>query len=170
MHHWWIAACLLGFCAARASGLEIGQPAPDFTAPGDDGEPVRLSDYRGQWVVLYFYPKADTPGCTKQGCSLRDGYAALRSLDAVVLGVSLDSVEKQKAFKEKYNLPFTLVSDSDKKIAKAYDVLAGLGLFAARKTFLIDPAGNLAAVLDQIDVRAHDEQVAEALKTLQSKS
>ena len=150
-----------------ATALQPGEEAPPFKARADDGTMVSLSDFSGQWVVLYFYPRADTPGCTKQGCSLRDGYQALRDLDAEVIGVSLDSVEAQRAFKEKYDLPFTLLSDSDKAIARAYDVLAPMGLFARRRTFLIDPRGRIAAVLRDIEVGEHDRQVAEQLRRLQ---
>ncbi len=115
-----------------------GEQAPDFTLPDQAGNPVTLSERRGENVVLYFYPKADTPGCTKQGCSLRDGYEALTKQGVAVIGVSHDDVAAQKAFKEKYHLPFTLIADHDDKVINAFGVptypVVG---FAHRQAYLI---------------------------------
>ncbi|MFN3265101.1 MAG: peroxiredoxin, partial [Aquificaceae bacterium] len=128
---------LLGIAQAGAP-LQEGQQAYLFSLKNHEGKTVNLSDYRGKWVVLYFFPKAFTPGCTAESCSLRDGFDGLRSLDAVVIGVSTDDLETQRKFKEKYALPFELIADSDKRVVKAYDV-SGMFGFAKRRTFIIDP-------------------------------
>ncbi len=161
-----VSSVLLGGFAAMA--LEVGSPAPEFSGTATGNETIRLSELRGQWVVLYFYPKADTPGCTAQSCSLRDGYTELQERGAKVIGVSLDSLDRQESFKESHNLPFPLIADTDKKIARAYDVLAPLALFTQRKTFIIDPDGNLAHIFDRVDVRSHDEEVLRELTRLQA--
>ena len=133
--------------------------APDFSAASTGGGTVKLSDFKGKWVVLYFYPKAFTPGCTKETCSLRDGHAELAGLDAVVLGVSLDGLEKQKEFKAKYEAPFELIADSDKKVSEAYGVLAPMRLFAERRTFIISPEGKIAHIFEKVDVANHAAEV-----------
>lgn len=158
---------MMGMSTAQAA-LHVGDPAPDFSAPATGAETVSLSDYKGQWVILYFYPKADTPGCTKQGCSLRDGYPAIQEANAVVLGVSVDSVESQEAFKKKYQLPFPLISDKEKTISKAYKVLGFGGLFARRHTFFIDPEGTIAAIMEKVDVANHEDEVLNKLQELQA--
>lgn len=142
--------------------------APAFTAPSTSGKAVSLAALKGRWVVLYFFPKADTPSCTKESCSLRDGYEQISREGAVILGVSFDSLDSQKAFKYKYRLPFELVSDADKSIARAYGVLGWLGLYATRKTFLIDPDGRIARVLDNVEVSRHDSQVLKELRDLKA--
>lgn len=144
----------------------INKPAPDFKAPATNGKTVSLSDYKGQWLVLYFYPKAFTPGCTAESCSLRDGFSEIQKLNATVLGVSLDDLETQKKFKAKYNLPFDLLDDKNKKIAKAYDVLGMLGLYAQRKTFIINPKGTLVYIFDKVSSKTHDQEVYKKLKEL----
>jgi peroxiredoxin Q/BCP len=148
---------------------EIGKPAPAFEAPSTGGGTVRLADLKGKWVVLYFYPKAFTPGCTAQACSLRDGFTTLREAGAAVYGVSFDDMEKLKKFKAEYKLPFELLSDGDKAMAKAYGSVAMMGLFPDRKTFVIDPEGNLAYVFEKVDTKAHDREVLEVLTKLQKK-
>ena len=153
--------------AVTGRAAEAGKPAPDFTAQSTKGE-VKLADYKGKWLALYFYPKSFTPGCTKESCSLRDGFEDLKKAGVEILGVSLDDVEKQKKFKAEYKLPFELIADTDKKVAKAYDALMVGGLMAKRLTFLIDPEGNLAKIVDGVDTADHDGQVLkeiEALKT-----
>jgi len=152
----------------QSMALNIGDVAPPFTATIADGTTLSLKDYEGQWVVLYFYPKADTPGCTKQSCSLRDGYGDIRAEGAVLLGASLDSVSKQLAFREKYDLPFPLIADENKVIAKAYNVLAPLGIFAHRKTFLIDPEGHIAHIFSSVNVADHDAEVLAVLRSLKA--
>ena len=147
----------------------VGQPAPAFQAPATDGTTVRSADLRGKWVVLYFYPKAFTPGCTAEACSLRDGFTKLQEAGAVIYGVSFDDMEKLKKFKAEYKLPFDLLSDGDKTIAKAYNSVAMMGLFPDRKTFIIDPQGNLAYVFEKVNTKEHDREVYDVLMKLQKK-
>lgn len=163
-----LMGCLLLLAVALPArgALGPGVPAPDIEVPSTAGKPVKLSAYRGKWVVLFFYPKANTPGCTAEACSLRDGYADLQALGAVVLGISLDSLDAQNAFKKKHNLPFPLLADKEKKAAKAFDVLALGGLFAQRKTFLINPDGAIAYVFDTVSPASHAGDVAAKLREL----
>ncbi len=154
--------------AVMAQAVEVGQPAPEFEAEGTGGK-VKLSDLKGKWVVLYFYPKSFTPGCTKQICSMRDGFADLEGLKAVVYGVSVDDLAKQKEFKEKHQAPFDLIADADKKLSAAFGTLAPMGLFASRRTFIISPEGKIAAVIDKPDVAAHAAQVKGEIERLQKK-
>lgn len=159
---------LIGFLAHRAGAASVGDPAPDVAVQSTDGKTVKISDFRGQWVVLYFYPKAFTPGCTTESCSLRDGHQGIRDLNAVVLGASLDTVETQKTFKQKNNLPFELLADTDKALAKAYDALALGGIMAARKTFVIDPDGKIAHIFTKVDTATHEAEVRKVLADLQA--
>lgn len=142
----------------------VGDMAPDFTAPATNGKTISLKELRGKWVVLYFYPKAFTPGCTKESCTLRDSHKEIAKEDAVILGVSLDDIETQIRFKKKYKMPFELLSDTGKKMARAYNVLALFGLFTKRVTFLISPEGKIAHVFDDVKAGSHDEQVLKKLK------
>ena len=152
------------------SHLKEGDKAPAFTAKDQNGKDVSLSDYKGKKVVLYFYPKDDTPGCTAQACNLRDNYSALQKKGLVVLGVSVDSAKSHKKFEEKYELPFTLVSDEDKKIVEAYGVWGEkkmwgkpyMGTF--RETFLIDEHGIIRKIIAKPDTANHTEEVLEAWK------
>lgn len=145
--------------------LTIGDPAPDFTSTDQNGNPIKLSDYRGKKVVLYFYPKDDTPGCTAQACSLRDNYAALRAAGFEVLGVSVDDQKAHKKFISKYDLPFTLVSDTDKQVVEAYDVWKEKSMYGRnfmgilRTTFLIDENGMITDIIGKIDTKNHAEQI-----------
>ena len=141
--------------------------APDFAAAATNDKTIALKDLRGQWVVLYFYPKAFTPGCTTEACSLRDGFKDIQKLGAVILGVSLDSIATQKKFKEQYHLPFELLSDSEKILAKAYGTLGFMGLYTQRKTFIINPDGKIAFVFESVTSGTHDEDVAKKLRELQ---
>ncbi len=146
------------------NALTIGQQAPDFSLLDHDGVQRTLADYKGKTVVLYFFPKSETPGCTKQACSLRDGFKQLKDAGVEILGVSYDSPAQLKKFKEHHNLQFTLLSDSKKKAAKAYGAemkfLWVIPLpMPARKTFIISPSGTLKAVLSDIDVKKHAEQI-----------
>ncbi len=143
---------------------KVGEPAPDFEAPATNDQTIKLGDFRGKWVVLYFYPKAFTPGCTKEACALRDAYKEIQQLGAVILGVSLDDVDTLKRFKEEYHLPFELVSDADKSISKAYGVLGFGGLYAKRVTFIIDPEGKVAHVFEKVNAAEHDREVLEVLQ------
>lgn len=148
--------------------LKEGETAPNFTARDAEGNTVKLSDLRGQKVALYFYPKDDTPGCTKQACSLRDGYAELEAAGIKVLGVSLDSEESHREFAAKYNLPFTLLADTNAEIANAYGVYGeqtwGERKFmgTSRKTFLIDEQGVIKKIFDKVQVESHADEVLAA--------
>lgn len=160
-----VATILCTGLTVRAD-LTTGDAAPDVEFNLTGGETARLSDYQGKWVVLYFYPKAHTPGCTKESCSLRDGYEEIRKRGAVVLGVSIDDLEKQESFKEKYELPFDLVADESKQTAIAFDVLAMGGLMAKRVTYVIDPEGRIAHVFNRVNVARHQEEVLAVLDGL----
>ena len=149
--------------------LKVGDKAPAFTVNTNGGGKISLSDYKGQHVVLYFYPKDDTPGCTKEACSFRDNFAALKKKGAVVLGVSPDPVKSHDKFVEKFKLPFTLLADEDKKIVEAYDVW-GEKSFMGRKymgtfrvTFLIGPDGRVKKIWPLVKPEEH---VAEVLAEL----
>ena len=145
--------------------LSIGDPAPDFTTTDQHGQPLKLSDYRGRKVVLYFYPKDDTPGCTAQACSLRDNYAALRQAGYEVLGVSVDPEKAHQKFIAKYDLPFSLVADTDKQVVEAYGVWQEKSMYGrtymgtVRKTFLIDENGLIADIINKIDTKNHAKQI-----------
>ncbi len=148
--------------------LKSGDEAPDFAVNDADGNLVKLADFRGQRVALYFYPKDDTPGCTKQACSLRDGYAKFEENGIKLLGASLDSEKSHRKFREKYNLPFTLLSDPEHKLADAYGVYAEKSFMGKkfmgtnRHTFLIDETGRIARVMDKVDVNAHADEIIAA--------
>ena len=133
-----VFAILGSFAAARSSEpLQVGDAAPDAASVDQDGKPVKLSQlYGAGWTLVYFYPKADTPGCTAEACSLRDAFADLTKKGVTVVGVSADKPAEQKAFKEKYHIPFTLLADSDKKVIAAFGVPTTMG-FASRQSFLI---------------------------------
>ena len=145
--------------------VEEGQEAPDFELASDAGERVRLSQFRGQPVVLYFYPKDDTPGCTAQACGIRDNYDDFEKRGAVVLGVSTDEESSHVKFKEKYGLPFTLLADTDHNVAEQYGtwVEKNFGgkkyMGVERSTFLIDPEGRIAKVMRRVKPDTHVERV-----------
>ncbi len=143
--------------------VEEGQPAPDFELPGDSGDKVRLSDFRGRPVVLYFYPKSNTPGCDAQACGIRDVFGELEQRGVVVLGVSADKQTTQAKFKSKYGLPFTVLADPEHEAGKAYGVEKPDSPYFERTTFLIDADGKVAKVMRRVDPRAHADQVLEAL-------
>lgn len=148
--------------------LKEGDAAPDFKTRDEQGRPIKLSDFRGQQVVLYFYPKDDTPGCTKEACSLRDSHSTFEDRNIKVLGVSLDDETSHQAFISKYNLPFTLLSDTDHSVSEAYGVYGeqtwGDKKFmgVARKTFLIDEEGRIKKIFDKVNVEQHSDEVLEA--------
>jgi peroxiredoxin Q/BCP len=151
--------------------LKEGDAAPDFSAKTDTGQTVALKDFRGKNVVLYFYPKDDIPGCTKQACILRDNFQALTGKNIVVLGVSIDSPASHARFREKYSLPFTLVADEEKQVAHAYGVW-GQKSFLGRKymgmhrvTFLIGPDGKIKKVWPSVKPARQAEDILEALET-----
>jgi len=150
---------------AGSSMLPVGAEAPDFTALDQEGNPVRLSDFRGQKVVLYFYPKDDTPGCTKEACNLRDHHAELKAAGYVVLGVSADDVASHRRFAEKYGLPFRLLADPEKKIIQAYGAWGKKRMYGKeyegtqRITYVIDEKGRIARVITQVKTEAHAQQI-----------
>jgi peroxiredoxin Q/BCP len=152
--------------------IEEGAAAPDFTLTSDKGQDVRLSELRGKPVVLYFYPKDDTPGCTKEACAFRDRSADLKKAGAVVLGVSPDDVASHGQFRDKYSLNFPLLADTGHKIADAYGAWREKNMYGKksmgiqRSTFLIDPAGKVRKVWKKVSVDGHDEQVLQALAEL----
>jgi thioredoxin-dependent peroxiredoxin len=141
--------------------LSVGTVAPSFTTIDDEGNTVSLSDLKGKVVVLYFYPKDDTPGCTKQAQSFRDNYSEYQGKDMVVLGVSMDDQASHKMFKEKYGLPFNLLVDKDAAITKAYDVDGGG--YAKRVTYIIDPEGKISHVDAQVNTGTHAQDILAAV-------
>jgi thioredoxin-dependent peroxiredoxin len=151
--------------------VEEGKPAPDFELSSDSGERVKLSSLRGTPVVLYFYPKDDTPGCTTQACGIRDVYADFRDRGAVVLGVSPDDQASHVKFKQKYSLPFTLLADPEHEVAEEYGVWKERNLYGKksmgieRSTFVIDPDGNVAKAMRRVKPEAHATDVLAALPT-----
>ena len=146
----------------------VGSVAPDFALKDQNGQMHRLSDYAGRWLVLYFYPRDDTPGCTKEACRFRDDIGVLGNLNAAVVGVSVDDTRSHAAFSSKFQLPFPLLSDPDGQTAAAYDSLLNLGLvkFALRHTFIIAPDGRIAARFDKVDPAIHAQEVARSLGAL----
>lgn len=152
--------------------LTEGTKAPDFTLETDSGEPLKLSSLKGKNVVLYFYPKSDTPGCTTQACGLRDEFPKFGKLDAVILGVSPDPVKKQAKFREKYELPFTILADVDKEVAQAYGVWVEKSLYGRkymgneRTTFIIGKDGKIAKIFRKVKPAEHTQLVEDALKAL----
>ncbi len=149
--------------------VDQGEPAPDFELASDTGEKVKLSDFRGSSVVLFFYPKDDTSGCTKEACQFRDAYSEFRAKGAVILGVSPDGEASHVKFRDKYELPFTLLSDPDKEVAKAYGVwrerkmYGRLSLGIHRSTFVIGPDGTVVEAMRGVKPDGHPEQVLAAL-------
>jgi peroxiredoxin Q/BCP len=151
--------------------LKEGTPAPDFALEASDGGTVSLSDYRGQTVVLYFYPKDDTPGCTTEACNFRDDYSEILAAGAVVLGVSPDSVKSHDRFKHKYDLPFPLLSDPDHQVAEMYGTWGEKKMFGRtymgiiRSTYIIDQQGIIVRVFAKVRPKAHSEEVLAVLKS-----
>ena len=149
-----------------------GDTAPDFTLPDQNGNEVTLSDLRGETVVLYFYPRADTPGCTIQACGVRDRGTEYREAGARVLGVSPDTVEDVKGFADKFDLEFTLLADADHAVAEAYGVWGERSMYGKkymgvqRATFLVDPEGDVAKVFPKVSPKTHDDVVLAALAEL----
>lgn len=149
--------------------LEPGDKAPDFTLPDQNGDPVKLSDLKGQTVVLYFYPRADTPGCTTQACGVRDRGGDYAAAGARVIGISPDEVEDVKRFAEKFDLDFTLLADADHAVADAYGAWVEKSMYGKkymgvqRATFLIDPDGTIAKVFPKVSPKTHADVALEAL-------
>jgi thioredoxin-dependent peroxiredoxin len=155
-----------------ADWVEPGARAPAFSLTADDGRKVRLAELKGVPVVVYFYPKDDTPGCTREACAFRDRQAALKKAGAVVLGVSADSVESHASFRDKYRLNFPLLADPDHQVAEKYGAWREKNMYGKkrmgiqRSTILIDRAGNVAKVWKAVKVDGHDQQVLDALAKL----
>ena len=158
----------LGLSAAANEHFAVGDPAPEFELPDQTGQLHSLEDYRDRWVVLYFYPKDGTPGCTTEACEFRDNIFAFKEINAQILGVSMDDVESHQEFAEQHNLPFPLLADIRGQAADAYGVKTRmLGIrVAKRQTFLIRPDGTLAKHYEKVDPDTHSEQVLADLKEL----
>ena len=163
-----VASAVLWMLRPGTQRLE-GSAAPDFALTDQNGKIHRLGDYAGHWLVLYFYPRDDTPGCTQEACRFRDDIGILGDLDAVVVGVSVNDTSSHADFARKYQLPFPLLSDPDGQTAAAYDSLLNLGVvrFARRHTFIITPDGRIAARFDKVDPASHAQEVARTLRALQ---
>jgi len=155
--------------SAASGSLKIGDSAPDFELYDAKAQLHKLSDYKGQYLVLYFYPKDDTPGCTKEACHFRDDMSQLEALGAKVVGISIDTKDSHEKFAEKYKLPFTLLSDTDGKVAASYHALTDLLVtkVAKRYTFLIDPDSKIKMVYTNVDVSSHSQQIIDDLKRIQ---
>ncbi len=150
--------------------LIVGDPAPDFSLVDRDGAARTLADYRGRFVVLYFYPKDDTPGCTAEACRFRDDYLAIRQQGAEVVGISMDGRESHRAFSDKYSLPFPLLSDAGGHVARQYGALFSVWPFklTRRRTFLVDPQGRVAKIYRKVSPKTHSQEVIADLKALSS--
>ena len=155
-----------------ADWIEAGERAPAFTLTADDGTKVRLSDLKGRPVVLYFYPRDDTPGCTREACAFRDNQAALKKLGAQVIGISTDSIASHVKFRDKFRLNFPLLADEDHAVAEKYGAWREKNMYGKkswgiqRSTFLIDAEGKVAKVWKAVKVDGHEEKVLEALRAL----
>ena len=152
--------------------LKEGIVAPDFTLAGQDGKNHKLSDYRGQWVLIYFYPNDDTPGCTKEACAIRDMMPNFKKLGLKVFGISINDVKSHKKFAKKYDLPFTLLADPEKKVLKKYNVwgekkfMGREYMGTLRTSFLIDPKGKIAKIYQKVKPEIHAEEILEDFKVL----
>lgn len=166
------AVVLLWSTMARAAGLpKAGEAAPDFSLPDQNGTVRSLRDFGGKWLVLYFYPKDDTPGCTQQACAFRDDLHQLTAMGAEVVGVSVDDTTSHAEFAKKYHLPFPLLADKKGEIAERYGSILDLVVakFAKRNTFLINPQGKIAKVYLKADASRNSKEVIEDLKVLAAK-
>ncbi len=164
------AASQIAHSAEVPAPPAVGMTAPAFRLQDQAGAWHDSSDYRGKWLVLYFYPKDDTPGCTTQACEFRDNLFAFNKLNAAVVGVSVDDVASHQAFADEHSLPFTLLADSTKQTAQAYGVLRsvlGLMEIASRETFIIDPEGRVAKHYAAVDPKGHSQAVLKDLRLLQ---
>lgn len=152
--------------------LKVGQKAPDINLPDQTGKLHRLSDYKGQWILIYFYPNDNTPGCTKEACGIRDNFPAFNKLKIKILGISKNSVKSHAKFAKKYNLPFTLLADEDKEVLKAYGswgkkhILGKTYMGVKRISFLINPQGKIAKIYHTVKPLIHAEQVLADLSNL----
>ncbi|MBV9574642.1 MAG: thioredoxin-dependent thiol peroxidase [Acidobacteriales bacterium] len=155
---------------SKPIALNTNDKAPEFTLPEQNGNPVSLKDFRGKYAVLYFYPRADTPGCTIESCEFRDAHQKIEGANAVVLGISPDTPQAQKKFEQKFNLPFVLLGDADKQVANLYGVVQEKSMFGkksmgvARTTFIIGPDGNIKRIFRNVNPNGHAEEVLAYLK------
>ena len=166
-------ALALAGAALAADPPAVGSAAPAFKLQDQTGKTHALSDYKGKWVVLYFYPKDNTPGCTTQACEFRDNIFAYRELGAVILGISVDDVASHKAFSDQHSLPFPILADSDKSATTAYGTLkeyVGIAKMARRDTFIIDPQGKVAKHYQDVKPAGHSEAVLADLRQLVAQS
>lgn len=164
-----VFAALFVARAARAGELpQPGKPAPDFDLPDQHGKYHALKDFRGKWLVLYFYPKDDTPGCTQEACAFRDDLNQLTGMGAQVAGVSVDDSDSHAEFAKKYHLPFPLLADKNGDVAASYGALLNLGIIkvARRFTFLIDPQGNISKLYLSVETSRHSKEIIEDLQKL----
>ncbi len=163
-----LGSAVFGAGAAQATALEIGQAAPDFELSDQDGKKRKLADWRGKWLVLYFYPRNDTPGCTTEACNFRDDWLLLQALGAEVVGVSVDSSAAHAAFVRKYKLPFPLLADVQGEVAARYAALSNWVLFkfARRQTFIVDPQGRIARIYRAVDSDRHSAEIVADLRQL----
>jgi peroxiredoxin Q/BCP len=151
--------------------LTVGSAAPDFTLPNQDDENITLSQFKGKWIVLYFYPKDMTPGCIKEACSFQEGLPDFSKIDAVILGISKDSIVRHKKFAQKYELQFSLLSDENSNVCETYEIWQKKKLYGrefmgiVRSTYIINPQGKIAEVYPKVKVKEHAAQVLEFLKT-----
>ncbi len=154
--------------SAKSFSMKVGDTLPKFEAITTDGK-INSDELKGRWVVIFFYPKAFTPGCTKQVCSVQSGYRKLiEKFNVRIIGVSRDKLEKQKKFKEKYKLEYELIADEDGKIVEMFGVKGMLGM-AKRKTFIISPEGKIVYIFDEVNVKEHHKEIEDALNKLASK-
>ena len=150
--------------------MKVKDQAPEFTLPDQNGEEISLKQYRGKYVVLYFYPRADTPGCTIEACEFRDSYKKMQKSGAILLGISPDTSKAQDKFAKKFDLPFTLLADADKKVAIAYETLKEKNMYGkkvmgvGRTTFVIGPDGKIVHIFEKVKPEGHAEEVLEYLK------
>jgi peroxiredoxin Q/BCP len=168
----WAAAAPRSISAAEPAALEVGMTAPAFHLQDQAGAWHDSGEYRGKWLVLYFYPKDDTPGCTTQACEFRDNMFAFKKLGAVIVGISVDDVASHAQFAAEHSLPFTLLADSAKQTATSYGVLhSALGIMeiAARETFIIDPQGRIVKHYTAVDPKGHSQTVLTDLKALEAR-
>jgi len=156
---------IIGVAVAKNNELKIGDKAPDFTLQDQNKSEHTLSNYFGKKLVVYFYPKDDTPGCKKEACSIRDNYSLFEENDIVVFGLSYDTPSSHKKFAEKYDLPFTLLSDTDKSVAKLYN--SNGFLLAKRNSFLIDTNGNIFKIYKNVDVTSHTSNILDDFSELE---
>ena len=162
-----LMAVLLTASSSSIAAPKVGDKAPNFSLQDQNNITHTLSDYEGQWIVLYFYPKDDTPGCTTQACDFRDAVKRIIASKAVLFGLSVDSVRSHKFFAEKYNLPFSLLADETGEVSELYDSLSSFFRVANRNTFIVDPEGNIAKIYLSVNPKTHSEMVLNDLNRLQ---